>query len=43
MNYHRVGVKDSGFVNHESIFWFHNPKMHKIYTFYELFFVITLK
>ena len=34
----RVGIKVSWFVNHESICWFHEPKIRKISIFHESLF-----
>ena len=34
----KVGIKGSWFVNHKSISWSHEPKIHKISIFHKLFF-----
>ena len=34
----RVGIKGSWFVNYELISWSHEPKIHKVSIFHELFF-----
>ena len=38
IKYYKVGIKDSWFVNHESISWSHEPKICQTSIFYESFF-----